>query len=49
MATAIFDEDARREIFAKIIEKLGGGRDLEAWVRGSPLVKLELDLESMDT
>jgi deazaflavin-dependent oxidoreductase (nitroreductase family) len=45
-ATAIFDEDARRDIFAKIIEKLGGGRDLEAWVEGSPLVEVELEYES---
>jgi len=44
-ATPIFDEPSRREIMARLIEKLGGGRDLEAWVKDSPLVKFELDIE----
>jgi deazaflavin-dependent oxidoreductase (nitroreductase family) len=32
----------RREIIARIHQKLGGNRDLEAWVEGSPLVQVEL-------
>lgn len=44
-AIPIFDEPSRRDIMAKVIEKLGGGRDLEAWVKDSPLVKIELDIE----
>lgn len=44
-ATPIFDGPSRREIMARLIEKLGGGRDLEAWVKDSPLVKIELDIE----
>jgi deazaflavin-dependent oxidoreductase (nitroreductase family) len=45
-ATPIFDEPSRRDILARIIEKLGGGRDLEAWVDGSPLVRFELDIRN---
>ena len=41
-ATPILDEDRRREIFTEIHGKLGGGRDLDAWMRGSPLVEVEL-------
>ena len=48
-ATPILDEPSRREILAKIIEKLGGGRDLEAWVESSPLVRFVLDLEGISS
>src|SRR5262245_57910228 len=41
-ATAILDQPRRREIIAAIHQKLGGNRDLEAWVAGSPLVAVEL-------
>ena len=47
-ATPIFDEPSRRDILARIIEKLGGGRDLEAWVESSPLVSFELDITNAD-
>jgi deazaflavin-dependent oxidoreductase (nitroreductase family) len=44
-ATPIFDEASRREIFPKLLQKLGGNRDLETWVKGSPLVRFELDID----
>ena len=44
-ATPIFDEPTRREIIARLHDKMGGDRDLEEWVKGSPLVKFELDIE----
>lgn len=40
-ATAITDPEARRAVLAGIRE-LGGERDLEAWVAGSPLVAVAL-------
>ncbi|HXH11937.1 MAG TPA: nitroreductase family deazaflavin-dependent oxidoreductase [Alphaproteobacteria bacterium] len=36
-ATPILDQARRREIFSAIHRKLGGSRDLDAWVEGSPL------------
>ena len=44
-ATAILDKARRREIIAAMHQKLGGNRDLEAWVEGSPLVAVELLVE----
>ena len=44
-ARPITDEAERREVMSRIIDGLGGGRDLQAWVKGSPLVKVELDVE----
>jgi deazaflavin-dependent oxidoreductase (nitroreductase family) len=41
-ATPILDQVRRRAILATIHQKLGGQRDLEAWVEGSPLVEVEL-------
>jgi deazaflavin-dependent oxidoreductase (nitroreductase family) len=41
-ATPILDKARRRAIFAALHQKLGGQRDLEAWVEGSPLVEVEL-------
>ena len=41
-ATAIRDREQRREIISRIHEKIGGNRDLEAWVEGSPLVEVKL-------
>jgi hypothetical protein len=40
-ATPILDAARRREIIASIHERLGGSRDLEAWVAGSPLMAVE--------
>ena len=41
-ATPIFDNSARRELMSKIQSKLTGYRDLEGWVKDSPLVEVEL-------
>ena len=40
-ARPITDEAERRAVMARI---QGGGRDLEDWVAGSPLVEVELDV-----
>jgi deazaflavin-dependent oxidoreductase (nitroreductase family) len=40
-ATPVLDAARRRVIIARIHQKLGGSRDLEAWVEGSPLVAVE--------
>ena len=40
--TSIRDQDQRRDIISRIHQKIGGNRDLEAWVEGSPLVEVEL-------
>jgi hypothetical protein len=40
-AEPVLDAAGRRVIIASILQKLGGGRDLEAWVSGSPLVAVE--------
>jgi hypothetical protein len=42
-ARPITDEAERREVLSNIIDGLGEGRDLEAWVEDSPLVEVELD------
>jgi hypothetical protein len=36
------DAARRREIISGIHQKLGGDRNTEAWVAGSPLVAVEL-------
>ena len=41
-AKSIMDRDQRRDIISRIHQKIGGHRDLEAWVEGSPLVEVEL-------
>ena len=41
-ARPVTDEAERRTIIAGIHQKLGGERDLDAWVRDSPLVEVEL-------
>jgi len=41
-ATPILDAARRRAIMARIHQKLGGYRDLEAWVEGSPLIAVAL-------
>jgi deazaflavin-dependent oxidoreductase (nitroreductase family) len=41
-AVPILEQSRRREIFARIHQKLGGGRDLEAWMQRSPLVRVDL-------
>jgi deazaflavin-dependent oxidoreductase (nitroreductase family) len=44
-ATPILDRARRRAIIASIDQKLGGSRDLDAWVEGGPLVAVELLVE----
>jgi deazaflavin-dependent oxidoreductase (nitroreductase family) len=44
-ATPILDPARRRAILASIHQKLGGSRDLDAWVEGSPLVAVEFLIE----
>ncbi|HSF32205.1 MAG TPA: nitroreductase/quinone reductase family protein [Candidatus Tectomicrobia bacterium] len=44
-AIPVLDKARRRAILASIHQKLGGNRDLEAWVEGSPLVDVELLVE----
>lgn len=41
-ARPITDQDERREVLSRIIDGLGEGRDLKAWVEGSPLVEVEI-------
>ena len=41
-ARLIEDERERREVLTRILRQLGGGRDLEAWIAGAPLVEVEL-------
>lgn len=41
-ATPVLDDKQRRDVIAKIHQNIGGDRDLEAWVAGSPLVLVEL-------
>lgn len=41
-ATTIRDREQRRAIISRIHQKIGGQRDLEAWIQGSPLVEVEL-------
>ena len=44
-ATSIRDPNRRRDIFSRIQQKIGGHRDLQAWLEGSPLVEVELLLD----
>ena len=44
-AAPILEKASRRAIIAAIHQKLGGHRDLDAWVEGSPLVAVELLVE----
>src|SRR4030095_12120250 len=44
-ATPILDRARRRAIIASIDQKLGGSRDLDAWVEGGPLVVVEFLVE----
>lgn len=41
-ATPVRDREQRRHIISRIHQKIGGNRDLEAWVEGSALVEVEL-------
>jgi deazaflavin-dependent oxidoreductase (nitroreductase family) len=43
-ARAITEEAERSEVLAKLLQKLEGDRDLEAWVKNSPLVEVTLDI-----
>jgi deazaflavin-dependent oxidoreductase (nitroreductase family) len=40
-ARPILDDGERREVLATVVDGLDGERDLDAWVRGSPLVQVE--------
>ena len=42
-ARLIVDQAERREVLTEILRKLGEGRDLDAWIKGSPLVEVELE------
>ena len=44
-ATPILDMARRHTIIARIHQMLGGSHDLEAWVKGSPLVAVEILVE----
>jgi deazaflavin-dependent oxidoreductase (nitroreductase family) len=44
-ATPILDTAKRRAIIASIHQNLGGYRELEAWVKSSPLVAVEFLVE----
>jgi deazaflavin-dependent oxidoreductase (nitroreductase family) len=41
-ATPILDETRRREILSKVLRRLRRNPDLDAWVKGSPLVEVTL-------
>jgi F420H(2)-dependent quinone reductase len=41
-ATAVVDPTARRAILARLLDRLGRPADLEAWIRESPLVEVEI-------
>jgi deazaflavin-dependent oxidoreductase (nitroreductase family) len=41
-ATPILEPAERRTVLARILEGLGHARDLEAWLRESPLVEVEI-------
>jgi hypothetical protein len=43
LADPITDPDERRAIFTKILGDLGGNRDLDAWLEGSPLVAISFE------
>jgi deazaflavin-dependent oxidoreductase (nitroreductase family) len=43
-ARPIVDETERRAILTRILQNLGGQRDLEEWVARSPLVEVELNV-----
>lgn len=42
-AAPITDSDRRRAIFSRILSDLGGTRDLEAWLAGSPLMAVSFN------
>ena len=41
-AIAIVDPTSRRAILARLLERLGRAAELDAWVRDSPLVEVEI-------
>jgi deazaflavin-dependent oxidoreductase (nitroreductase family) len=41
-ATPILEPAERRRVLARILAGLGHARDLEAWLRGSPLVEVKI-------
>lgn len=43
-ARPITSEAERHEVLSRLLEKLGGDRDLEAWSKNSPLVEVALTM-----
>ena len=41
-ATPVLDPTRRRTVLARILERLGHAGSLEAWVKESPLVEVEI-------
>jgi deazaflavin-dependent oxidoreductase (nitroreductase family) len=44
-ARPVLDQANRRDIIARINQRLGRSRDLDAWAAGSPLVEVELQVQ----
>lgn len=44
IAAPITDPAEREAIFRRILRDLGGGRDLEAWLAGSPLMRVRFEM-----
>ena len=44
-ARPVLDQASRRDIIARINQRLGRSRDLDAWAAGSPLVEVELQVQ----
>ncbi len=45
-AVPVVDDLPRREILGQILQNLGTGRNLDAWVAGSPLVEVVLGADT---
>ncbi|MFQ5933062.1 MAG: nitroreductase/quinone reductase family protein [Dehalococcoidia bacterium] len=41
-ARPIFDQTERRQILTRLVDRLGGGRDVEKYVKDSPLIEVDL-------
>lgn len=44
IAAPITDPAEREAIFRRILRDLGGGRDLDAWLAGSPLMRVRFEM-----
>jgi deazaflavin-dependent oxidoreductase (nitroreductase family) len=47
-ATPITNPEERRAIFARILSDLGGSHDLKAWLKGSPLMAVDVNGPSQE-